>query len=148
MKKNNKDCSLPIPQCDILGGTLIRMGVGLFFFAFGAMKLMGAMKGDPMIAGMVQGIFGVEGILLTLLVWGLIFSEFLGGAIVILGKMVPRLFYQLALIGFLIIDVVGMVAVFSGDVKQLLWHGMLLLVLLGLLVSTPKCCCGMTGDNK
>ncbi len=139
---------LPIPKCNASGLALVRLGVGVFFALFGLMKFMGALGGDPMVTNMVAGIFGATGVVLTVLVWGLILTELVGGIFVIMGNLVPKLFYQLSLIGFLIIDLVSMFTVHSGDTKQLLWHGMLFLVVLGLLVSEPKCCCGITGDKK
>ncbi len=146
MKK--QEIALPIPQCNSMGLALTRIGVGLFFALFGLMKFMGALKSDPQLFGMVEGIFGTGGMMLTVLVWGLVAAELGGGIMVILGKLVPKIMYQLSLVSFIIITVIGTVFMHMGNVPQMLWHGMLMLILVGLIMSEPKCACGITGSKK
>lgn len=131
---------------------LVRIGVGVFFTAFGMMKLI--MMGPDMVAGMMGKLFGVDASLALIMAWVVIISELFGGILVLLGKLVPKILYQLSLLSFLVITIVGFVSAHwlsSGigfDAKQLLWHFQLLLMITALLASSPKCPMGLTGDKE
>lgn len=141
--KKNKCCSGGPTMA--LG--LTRIGVGLFFALFGAMKLV--MMGPDAVANMMTGLFGLEGGLALGLAWVVIIAELGGGVMVLAGKLVQKLVYKLSLLGFAIITVVGFIAAHMGSedmLKQLLWHGMLLFTILGLMMAAPKCPMGITGE--
>ncbi len=130
---------------------MVRMGVGIFFLGFGLIKLF--VSGPEGVTGMMAGLFGVSGAIAQLLAWIVIITELGGGLAVILGKLVPRIIYQLAIWGFVTINIVGFMSANwlkneSGfDIMQFLWHLMLLMVLVGLLLVGPKSPCGIIGDN-
>lgn len=131
----------------VLGLMLPRIGVGLFFLVFGLMKIM-----DPSsVEGMIGNLFGFSGILQTLTAWVLILAELVGGLFIILGSKVPLKLYKLSIMALIIVTIVGFITAHAGAddmIKQLLWHVMLLLVMLGLLHSRPMCPMGITGSCK
>lgn len=127
---------------------LARIGVGLFFTLFGAMKLF--MMGPDAIVTMMSNLFGVTGAIALVMAWVVIITELAGGIAVLLGKLVPKSIYRLSLLGFAVITVVGFIAAHTGQAdtpKQLLWHGMLLFVILGLMAAAPRCPMGITGKS-
>ena len=130
----------------VLALALTRIGVGLFFALFGAMKLF-VMGPDAFMNGMIIKAVGLSGTAAVIATWAVILTELVGGIFVLLGKLVPRMLYYFSLLGFAIITVVGYITVYGGDQKQLLWHGMLLFILVGLMMAAPRCPMGLTGKS-
>ncbi len=132
----------------VLALFLVRLGVGLFFLLFGAMKLF--IMGPVAVSQMMVHLFGFQLGLANIAAWLVILTELVGGILVILGKLIPRILYKFSLLGFSIITVVGFISAHMGTedmMKQLLWHGMLLLAIFGLFVARPKSPCGICGDK-
>ena len=138
-------CPLTGCRSAACGLGLTRIGVGLFFALFGAMKLF-AMGPSAFQAEIIEGGVGLSGFAALAATWLVIAFELVGGIIILLGKIVkPQIAYRVSLLGLTVITVVSFLTVHSPDAMQFLWHGMLFLVLLGLIYSPPMCPCGITG---
>lgn len=127
----------------ILALFIIRIAVGLFFLTTGIPKLV-----DPAaFSEMLKSLFDFDGTTLIFMTWLVIFAEFLGGLIIILGILVPSWLYRLALFAVFCVVFVGYAATRSGDMMPFLWHAFLGLVLVGLFQDSPRCPGGITGKR-
>ncbi len=71
------------------GNFLIRLGIGIIFIWGGLEKFIPGFLGGPGLegaTGFVGGLFGVEGIVATILTVGLALTELVGGVLIIAGK--------------------------------------------------------------
>lgn len=96
-------------KCTLRCGLTLLMG--LFFFAFGLMKVPGMLSGDPMLTDMVKGIFPFPDMIVLLLAWGVTLTEVVGGALVLAKKWAPKMLVKLSLVGFFVITLVGTVGI-------------------------------------
>lgn len=109
--------------------------MGLFFLAFGLMKVPGLLSGDPMLTDMVKGIFPFSDMIVLLLAWGVTLTEVVGGALVLAKKWAPKMLVKLSLVGFFVITLVGTVGI---HLPTMNWGGLgmhvAILVILGWLL--------------
>lgn len=130
------------------GNVLIRIGIGLIFIWGGVEKFIPGFFGGPGLegaTGFVGGVFGVEGIIATILTVGLAITELAAGVLVIIGKKLFEAYTVLTLILLVAIVMVWLPAGFkdmSGN-NNMTWiivitHIGLLLTLAGLALNHKK----------
>ncbi len=143
MKKSNSAsagncCSFHAP---IILPLLIRLIVGVLF----VVMAYGKLKNPEMFQGMLASKLSLSGTLGMIAYWLVVIFEGVGGLAVLLGKLVPRSVYRLALFGQLVIILVAYFSIHlpNGDKP---WYFLLLgASLLGLMFASPRCPFGITG---
>ncbi len=130
------------------GNVLIRIGIGLVFIWGGLEKFIPNFFGGPGLegaAGFVGSVFGVEGIIATILTVGLAITELAAGVLVLIGKKLFEAYAVLTLILLVAVIMVWLPAGFkdmSGNNNvtwvTLITHIGLLLTLGGLALNHKK----------
>ena len=126
-----------------LGLALVRIGVAVLFLIPGIMKFQ-----DPnMFRQMLFDAFGFQNTMNDVAVWVVIIFEALGGLMILLGKLIPKMIYKIAVLGIVIISLVALFGVHvpMGNTMGILNQIMATMAALALLVTKPMCPCGMTG---
>lgn len=91
------------------GNLIIRIGIGLVFIWGGLEKFIPGFFGGPGLegaTGFVGGLFGVEGIIATILTVGLAVTELVAGILVVAGK---KLFEAYSVLTFILLVAIVMV---------------------------------------
>ncbi len=141
-----ESCSLCRCHNPSLSLFLVRMGVGFLFLIPGILKFQ-----EPVtFMTMLHVHFGWTDSTLVLATWFVVMFEIVGGLVLLLGKLVPRFVYKLAILG---ISVIALVALFkvhipSGEIVGILFMSLATLCVLALWFSAPMCPMGITGYKE
>jgi len=130
------------------GNLLIRIGIGLVFVWGGLEKFIPGFLGGPGLegaTGFVGSVFGVNGVIASILTIGLAITELAAGVLIILGKKLFEAYAALTLILLVAVIMVWLPAGFqdmSGKNNvtwvTLITHIGLLLTLAGLTLNSKK----------
>ncbi len=97
-----------------------------------------------MFKGMLEGALGLSGSFVEIAYWLVVIFEVLGGAILILGPLVPEAFYKVSAAGLTVVSLVALFAVHISGFDEKGWMPILFQVLatlslVALLVTKPTC---------
>lgn len=114
---------------------MVRLGVGLLFFVPGTMKFMH----PHMFQAMLEDLFNVTGGLMILLYWIVVLLEIVGGVLIVLGKLFPKVLYKISILGLLSISLVALFLVHipAGETFSILFQSLATLCIAGLWFSDP-----------
>lgn len=130
------------------GNLIIRIGIGLIFIWGGLEKFIPGFFGGPGLedaTGFVGGVFGVSGVLATILTVGLAITELVAGALVVAGKKLFEAYAALTLILLVAVVMVWLPAGFkdmsganNATWVTLITHIGLLLTMVGLTINAKN----------
>ena len=130
----------------IKGDVLIRIGIGLIFIWGGLEKFIPGFFGGPGLdgaTGFVGSVFGVEGIIASILTIGLAIAELGAGLLVVFGKKLFQAYAVLTIIMLVAVVMVWLPAGFkdmsganNGTWVTVITHVGLLIILAGLTLNS------------